>query len=74
MIIDFNFFLYFYSVTNYAAFGSNVDKEGAFLDFNSKEKNIQVDFSLTLEKIIIAIQIPYCHYIKAKGLFGSFLV
>jgi hypothetical protein len=23
---------------------------------------------------ILAIQIPYCHYFKAKGLFGSFLV
>jgi hypothetical protein len=30
--------------------------------------------SLSLKKIIIAIQLPYCHYFKAKGLFGSFLL
>ncbi len=46
-------------------------------------ENIQVEFSLKTgtstplfitKKIIIAIQIPYCHYFKAKGLFGLFLV
>jgi hypothetical protein len=45
------------------------------------EKNIQVEFLLKTGtstplfntiKTIIAIQIPYCHYLKVKGLFGSF--
>jgi hypothetical protein len=53
------------------------------LTTSTQGKNIQVELSLklgprlhslTLNKIIIAIQIPYLHYFKAKRLFGSFLV